>query len=47
MGQVLHQGLLQDQEPVKVAETCVNNELMEDGGYLESDRRRFDEVVLG
>ena len=36
MGQVLHQGLLQDQEPVGV-ETGVDK-LVEAGGFSEDDR---------
>ena len=32
MGQVLHRGLLQGREPVG-AETCIDNELAEVGGF--------------
>ena len=45
MGQILHQGLLQGQEPVG-AETCINNELLEVGGFSEGDRRGFGKKVL-
>ena len=44
MGQVLYQGLLHGQEPVG-AETRVNNELVEVGGFSESDRGGFGKEV--
>ena len=48
MGQVLHRGLLQGQEPVGGGssvrvETRVDNELAEVGGFSEGDRGRFGE----
>ena len=46
MGQVLHRGLLQGQEPVGV-ETSVNNELAKVRGFSEGNRRGFGEKVLG
>ena len=46
MGQVLHRGLLQGQEPVGV-EARVHNKLAEVRGFAESDRGGFNEEVLG
>ena len=46
MGQVLQWGLLQSREPVG-AETHIDNELEEVGGFLEGDRGGFGKKVLG
>ena len=46
MGQVLHRGLLQGQEPVG-AETIVHNELAEVGGFLKVTEGGFGKDVLG
>ena len=46
MGQVLHQGLLQGWELVG-AETCIDNELVGVGRFLEGDRGGFGKKVLG
>ena len=45
MGQILHWGLLQGREPMG-AETSVNNELAEVGGFSEGDKRGFGKEVL-
>ena len=45
MRHVLHQGLLQSREPVE-AETRVNNELAEVGGFSEGDKGGFGKKVL-
>ena len=46
MGQFLHRGLLQGREPVG-AETHINNELAEVGGFSEGDKQGFGKKVLG
>ena len=51
MGQVLHWGLLQGQEPVGVAvvwgRRLESTELAKVRGFSESDRRGFGKKVLG